>query len=117
MGGFLMQKGEIMKPDFYISVDSMNQKQLRALAAELILENIESEAEAQTKYNPLIYVLDKLGDKRNADKIRGNIADEKNHLLIDQAMLQEYDGDIKIASDGSEEAIDEIEKSIEEKEQ
>ncbi len=102
-----------MSAEFFMNVDTMSKKQLRAFAAQWLQYNAEAESEAQDKYSNLLYILDRLGDRDNIDKIREIQGDEKNHLLVIQAMLKDYDGNIKIASDGAEEALRELEINIE----
>ncbi|MDR0905298.1 MAG: hypothetical protein LBN00_03840 [Oscillospiraceae bacterium] len=77
----------------------------REVAIE-ILANMEDEADAQRGYQKLL-TLEGLtaGDRKQIAEI---ISDEKNHLIILQAMLRDYDGDISPADDGLKQAISEL---------
>lgn len=81
--------------------------------AELIVENMEAEPDAIKKYLPLLNLLNEGGYKKAADLIREIISDEKNHLLILQGMLLEFDGDIPVAEDNVQSALRQIKESIE----
>lgn len=81
--------------------------------AELIVENMKAEPDAIKKYLPLLNALEEGGYKRAAGLIREIISDEKNHLLILQGMLQEFDGDIPVADDNVQSALQNIKKAIE----
>lgn len=85
----------------------------RQRCAELIVENMEAEPDAMKKYLPLLNVLEENGYKKAAGLIREIISDEKNHLLILQGMLQEFDGDIPVADDNVQGALQKIKKAIE----
>lgn len=81
--------------------------------AELIVENMEAEPDAIKKYLPLLNMLEEGGYKKAADLIREIISDEKNHLLILQGLLLEFDGDIPVADDNVQGALRNIKKAIE----
>lgn len=81
--------------------------------AREIVENLEAEAEAIGKYLPLLNQLREGGYKKAEALVREIISDEKNHLLILQGMLQEFDGDIPVAEDNVQGALQRIKKSIE----
>lgn len=81
-------------------------------AAELIVENMEDEAEAIGGYLPLIACLEEGGYKKAAALIREVVSDEKNHMLILQGLLQEFDGNIPVADDNVQGALQKIKKAI-----
>lgn len=82
-------------------------------AASQIVENMEKECEAIKEYLPLLHTLEDGGYKTAAKLVREIISDEKNHLLILQGVLQEFDGDIPVADDNVQGALQRIKKAIE----
>lgn len=87
-------------------------KWARQRCAELIAENMEDESEEIKKHLPLLFMFEQNGFKKAANSLRGIIADEKNHLLILQGMLLEFDGDIPVASDDVNAALRRIKAAL-----
>lgn len=85
----------------------------RRCIAHSIVENMEDEAEAIKNYFPLIGSLEDGGYRKAANIIREIVSDEKNHLLVLQGMLQEFDGDIPVAEDNVQKALQSIKRAIE----
>ena len=87
-------------------------KWARQRCAELIAENMEDESEVIKKYLPLLFNLENNGFKKAAVSIREIISDAKNHLLILQGLLLEFDGDIPVAFNDANEALKKIKNAL-----
>lgn len=85
--------------------------------AELIVENAKAEMDSISKQLLLGNRLEEAGYHKAAALNREIISDEKNHLLIYMGMLQEFDGDIPIAEDNVQGALQKIKKAIEKDEE
>jgi rubrerythrin len=84
----------------------------KSLCANLIAENLEKESEAIKEYLPLLKSLEDGGYKKAVSMIREIISDEKNHLLLLMGLIQEFDGDIPVSSDGIQKALSAIKNNI-----
>lgn len=96
-----------------VDIPQVDKKWRKQSCARQILENMEKESEALKEYMPLLQSLTDGGYKKAAALIREIMSDEKNHLLILQGILLEFDGGIPVSEDNVQTALRSIQKSIE----
>lgn len=80
----------------------------KADAAIRIMDCIGREMDLQKEYFKLITTLSEGGYKRATDTLRSLISDIKNHALILQALLLEFDDGIPVAEDGVAKALNDL---------
>ncbi len=97
-------------------IEFSNKQWNKNRVAELIAENLESESKAIKEYLPLIATLEEGGYKKAVALIREIVSDEKNHLLILQGLMQEFDGGIPVANDDIQEALQKLKNAIKKEE-
>jgi hypothetical protein len=80
----------------------------KADAAIRIIDCVGKAVDLQKEYFKLITSLSEGGYKRATDTIRNLISDIKNHTLILQALLLEFDDGIPVAEDGVAKALNDL---------
>ena len=80
----------------------------KADAAIRIMDCVGREMDLQKEYFKLITTLAEGGYKRAADTLRNLISDIKNHALVLQALLLEFDDNIPVAEDGVANALNDL---------
>lgn len=80
----------------------------KADSAIKIIDCIGKAIDLQKEYFKLITSLSEGGYKRATDTIRNLISDIKNHTLILQALLLEFDDSIPVAEDGVAKALNDL---------
>lgn len=84
----------------------------KADAAIRIMDCIGKEMDLQKEYFKLITTLAEGGYKRAADTLRNLVSDIKNHALILQALLLEFDDNIPVEESGVASALDNLRKAM-----
>lgn len=80
----------------------------KADAAIRIMDCVGREMDLQKEYFKLITTLAEGGYKRATDTLRNLISDIKNHALVLQALLLEFDDNIPVAEDGVANALNDL---------
>lgn len=80
----------------------------KADAAIRIMDCVGREMDLQKEYFKLITTLAEGGYKRAADTLRNLVSDIKNHALILQALLLEFDDNIPVSEDGVTTALNNL---------
>ena len=80
----------------------------KADAAIRIMDCVGREMDLQKEYFKLITTLAEGGYKRATDTLRNLISDIKNHALVLQALLLEFDDNIPVAEDGVSKALNDL---------
>lgn len=80
----------------------------KADAANRIMDCIGKGVDLQKEYFKLISVLAEGKYNKAADTLRGLVSDIKNHALILQALLLEFDDGIPVAEDGVAKALNDL---------
>lgn len=80
----------------------------KADAAIRIMDCVGREMDLQKEYFKLITTLSEGGYKRATDTLRNLISDIKNHALVLQALLLEFDDNIPVAEDGVASALNDL---------
>lgn len=80
----------------------------KADAAIRIMDCVGREMDLQKEYFKLITTLSEGGYKRATDTLRSLISDIKNHALVLQALLLEFDDNIPVAEDGVASALNDL---------
>lgn len=80
----------------------------KADAAIRIMDCVGREMDLQKEYFKLITTLAEGGYKRSVDTLRNLISDIKNHALVLQALLLEFDDNIPVAEDGVASALNDL---------
>lgn len=80
----------------------------KADAAIRIMDCVGREMDLQKEYFKLITTLAEGGYKRATDTLRNLISDIKNHALVLQALLLEFDDNIPLAEDGVANALNDL---------
>ena len=84
----------------------------KADAAIRIMDCIGKEMDLQKEYFKLITTLSEGGYKRASDILRNLVSDIKNHALVLQALLLEFDDNIPVEEDGVASALDNLRKAM-----
>ena len=85
-----------------------NKEWTKSAAARGIMECQENLLELQKEYFNMIDTLEEGGYKRAAGTVKNLISDIKNHNLILQALLLEFDGGIPVAEEGVAKALKDL---------
>ena len=80
----------------------------KADAAIRIMDCVGREMDLQKEYFKLITTLSEGGYKRATDTLRNLISDIKNHALVLQALLLEFDDNIPVAEDGVTSSLNDL---------
>lgn len=80
----------------------------KADAAIRIMDCVGREMDLQKEYFKLITTLSEGGYKRATDTLRNLISDIKNHALVLQALLLEFDDNIPVAEEGVTSALNDL---------
>lgn len=80
----------------------------KADAAIRIMDCIGREMDLQKEYFKLITTLAEGGYKRATDTLRNLVSDIKNHALVLQALLLEFDDNIPVSEDGVAGALNDL---------
>lgn len=80
----------------------------KADAAIRIIDCVGKAIDLQKEYFKLITSLSEGGYKRATDTVRNLVSDIKNHGLILQALLLEFDDSIPVAEDGVAKALNDL---------
>ena len=87
----------------------MSDKQwTKEAAARTIIESQKELLELQSRYFGLVGTLEEGDYKKATATIKNLISDIKNHALILQALLLEFDGGIPIGEDGVSKALKDL---------
>lgn len=92
---------------------TLDKKWTKSAAARTIIESQKQLLELQSSYFGLIGTLEEGEYKRATETIKDLISDVKNHSLILQALLLEFDGGIPVEEDGVTEALNKLRKALE----
>lgn len=84
----------------------------KADAAIRIMDCIGKEMDLHKEYFKLITTLAEGGYKKATDTLRNLVSDIKNHALILQALLLEFDDNIPVAEDGVAKALTELKDAM-----
>ena len=85
-----------------------NKEWTKSAAARNIIECQKQLLEVQSSYFGLIGTLEEGEYKRATETIKNLISDIKNHALILQALLLEFDGGIPVAEEGVASALKDL---------
>jgi hypothetical protein len=80
----------------------------KADSAIRIIDCVGKAVDLQKEYFKLITSLAEGGYKRSTDTVRNLVSDIKNHTLILQALLLEFDDNIPVAEDGVAKALNDL---------
>lgn len=80
----------------------------KADAAIRIMDCVGKEMDLQKEYFKLLTTLAEGGYKRAGDTMRNLISDVKNHALVLQALLLEFDDNIPVSEDGVAGALNDL---------
>lgn len=94
-----------------------NKEWTKSAAARETMECQKNLLELQKEYFNMIGTLEEGGYKRATDTIKSLISDIKNHNLILQALLLEFDGEIPIAEDGVAKALKDLRDAMKDTEE
>lgn len=89
----------------------------KADAAIRIIDCVGKATDLQKEYFKLITTLSEGGYKKATDTIRNLVSDIKNHNLILQALLLEFDDGIPIDEDGAMKALNDLRDAMKDTEQ
>ena len=80
--------------------------------AELVAENMKSEADALRLYIKLKQALIEANDEEGAKAVDEIMSDEKNHSNMLQVIMLRHDGGVGIAKDNMEKTFDFLKKKL-----
>lgn len=89
----------------------------KADSAIKIIDCVGKAIDLQKEYFKLITSLSEGGYKRATDTVRNLISDIKNHTLILQALLLEFDDGIPVAEDGVAKALNDLRDAMKDTEE
>ena len=90
-----------------------NKEWTKSATARSIMECQKQIIELQMDYFNMLGTLKEGGYKRATETIENLISDVKNHNLILQALLLEFDGNIPIDGDNMRDALNELKNAME----
>ncbi len=89
----------------------------KADSAIKIIDCVGKAIDLQKEYFKLITSLSEGGYKRATDTVRNLISDVKNHTLLLQALLLEFDDSIPVAEDGVAKALNDLRDAMKDTEE